>query len=205
MEPGGETMFMQRVEGKAGWTARWIAPAFVLWVGVGCTEPQVSIPTLIEAPAAVEASAGTVGHAHATLNQDLATVRALAARYRDVEKAKAAGWDVLVPGCRDNPPVGGMGWHYLNPAYITLDLDILEPQVLIYEPQKNGRMRFVGVEYLIPFDLLPSDAEPPVLMGQELLPNFGDEVWMLHVWVGRHNPDGMFETWNPKVSCEFAD
>lgn len=198
-------MFMQRVGGKAGRTGRWMASAFVLWAGAACAEPQVSTPTLVEAPVAADASAEAVGPAHATLNRDLAVVRALAARYHDVEKAKKAGWDVLVPGCRDNPPEGGMGWHYLNPAYITLDLDILEPQVLIYEPQKNGRMRFVGVEYLVPFDLLPSDAGPPMLMGQEFLPNLGDEVWMLHVWVGRHNPDGMFATWNPKVSCEFAN
>jgi hypothetical protein len=198
-------MLVQQEEGNAGWTGRWMASAFVLWATVACAESQVSTPTLIDAPAALEASAAAAVHAHATLNQDLAAVRALAARYRDVQKAKEAGWDVLVPGCRDNPPVGGMGWHYLNPAYITLELDILEPQVLVYEPQKNGQMRFVGVEYLIPFGLLPSDAEPPVLMGQEFLPNFGDEVWMLHVWVGRHNPDGMFETWNPMVSCEFAN
>lgn len=168
--------------------------------------PETNGPTLTEGVTGVEASAaGVTLHEHVSLNQDLAALRALTARYHDLEKAMAAGWNVLVPGCRDNPPVGGMGWHFLNPAYIGLDLDVLEPQVLIYEPEKNGRMRFVGVEYLIPFDLLPSTAEPPVLMGQEFLQNFGDNVWMLHVWVGRHNPDGMFATWNPKVSCQYAD
>lgn len=185
---------------------RWCA-AMSLGIGTvaACTpQPEGATPT-----EAVMAQAATAAHSahgtHVDLNQDLAALRALTARFHDVERAKAAGWDVLVPDCRDNPPVGGMGWHYLNPAYIGLDLDVLEPQVLIYEPQRNGQMRFVGAEYLIPFDLLPSEAEPPVLMGQAFEQNFGDNVWMLHVWVGRHNPDGMFATWNPNVSCQYAD
>lgn len=31
------------------------------------------------------------------------------------------------------------------------------------------------------------------------------EEWLLHVWVWKHNPNGMFEDWNPNVSCEHAD
>lgn len=144
-------------------------------------------------------------HGPASLNRDLASLRALSARYHDVDKAIDAGWYVPVPDCRDNPPVGGVGWHFLNPDFLGPEPDVLEPQILVYEPQKNGRLRFVAVEYIIPYDVLPADADPPVLMGQEFLPNAGDQLWMLHVWVGRHNPDGMFETWNPSVSCQYAE
>jgi len=29
-------------------------------------------------------------------------------------------------------------------------------------------------------------------------------VFGLHVWVWRHNPEGMFATTNPNVSCDAA-
>jgi hypothetical protein len=25
--------------------------------------------------------------------------------------------------------------------------------------------------------------------------------WELHAWVWRHNPNGLFDDWNPRVSC----
>lgn len=147
---------------------------------------------------------GASGIADARIASDLAAVRNLTAPFHDLESAQAAGWSVLVPRCRDNPPTGGMGWHYANPAFIDGVVSPLEPEVLVYEPQKNGQQKLVGVEYLIPWSILPSTAEPPTLFGQQFLPNSGDEVWMLHVWIWANNPDGMFATWNPNVSCQHA-
>ena len=97
-----------------------------------------------------------------------------------------------------------MGWHFLNVAYVDATVEVLKPEVLIFEPEKNGDLRLVGVEYIIPFTIRPSTATPPSLMGQQFVQNFGDEVWMLHVWVWQHNHDGMFATWNPSVSCRYA-
>jgi hypothetical protein len=145
-----------------------------------------------------------LAHNPADLNQNLAALRALTARFHDVEVAKDAGWDFLVPGCRDNPGVGGMGWHYLNEDFLGLELNVLEPQILVYEPQRNGRYRFVAAEYIVPYTILARSEPAPELLGQKFVENDVDELWMLHVWVGRNNPEGLFETWNPHVSCEYA-
>jgi hypothetical protein len=61
-------------------------------------------------------------------------------------------------------------------------------------------MRLVGVEYIVPlaFD------EPAPLFGQHFHANEGAGVWALHLWNWRHNPDGAFADWNPKVSCAHA-
>ena len=78
------------------------------------------------------------------------------------------------------------------------------PELLLYEPEKNGKLRFVGVEYIVPFTDIPSTAPAPTLLGQRFaqVPEF--QVWGLHIWVGRHNPSGIFAPWNPKVSCDNA-
>jgi hypothetical protein len=97
-----------------------------------------------------------------------------------------------------------MGIHYLNPAHLDGSVSALTPEIVIYEPGRNGRLRFVGLEYIIPYTFVPETADPPELFGQQFLQNPGDQLWMLHVWIGRNNPDGLFATWNPKVSCEYA-
>lgn len=134
----------------------------------------------------------------------LASLRTLVEPFRTFAAAESAGWNVLVPGCRDNQPVGGMGWHYLRPEFVSDQVDVLEPQVLMYEPQQDGSLTFVGVEYIIPYDVRPASATPPTLLGETFHQNGNDNVWMLHVWIDEHTRDGVFATWNPKVSCQFA-
>ena len=99
-----------------------------------------------------------------------------------------------------------MGYHFAN-FDILLDgvVDPLLPEALLYEPRKNGQLRLVAVEYVIPGAFLPPTAAPPVLFGQEFQYNEGDQVWALHVWIWRHNPNGMFAGWNPRVSCDWAE
>jgi len=83
-------------------------------------------------------------------------------------------------------------------------VNLLQPELLLYEPEKDGKLRFVGVEYIVPFTDHPATAAPPTLLGHEFsqVPEAG--VWGLHIWVGRHNSSGIFSPWNPKVSCQFA-
>ena len=78
------------------------------------------------------------------------------------------------------------------------------PEVLLYEPGRNGRMRFVGVEFIIPFTAWTA-TEPPTLYGQTFARNETFKVWALHVWIERKNPKGMFADWNPKVDCSRDD
>jgi hypothetical protein len=85
------------------------------------------------------------------------------------------------------------------------------PEVLVYEPEANGKLRLVALEYVVikaAWDVEHNDK--PSLFGQDFesigadnrygLPPF----YELHVWIWKDNPSGMFQDWNPKVSCAAA-
>lgn len=161
----------------------------------------------MEAPPAASRASSTLRadtSMSAAVEQDLATLRRLVAPFHRFDAAVAAGWNVQLTPCLSNPSQGAMGYHYANTALIDATVSVDEPELLLYEPLKNGGLRFVAVEYIIPFTLLPADATPPVLFGQSFHQNFEVGLWALHVWVGRHNPAGLFADWNPDVSCQYA-
>lgn len=141
----------------------------------------------------------------------LAQVRAATARFHDVEDAKGYGLftDAAGIACIANLPTGTMGIHYVNGNLVGSGvIDALHPQALVYEPEENGRLRLVAVEY-IAFQAAwdATHANPPMLFGQEfmltLAPNrFGiPAFYSLHAWIWKHNPSGMFSMWNPTVHC----
>ena len=138
----------------------------------------------------------------AVTEQQLAQLRALTAPFHRIEAAQAAGWTMPIPGCFSDP-AGGMGYHFGNEALIDGAVDALEPELLVYEPQANGRMRLVAVEYIVPFEQWTASA-PPSLYGQSFHRNENFGLWVLHVWHFRHNPSGIFTDWNPTVTCEHA-
>ncbi|MFN2136535.1 MAG: hypothetical protein ACK2UK_11310 [Candidatus Promineifilaceae bacterium] len=140
----------------------------------------------------------------ASRNDDLARVRRSTAGFQRPEVAQAAGWD-LVPGldhCFDNPGVGAMGYHYINTALLDTELDPLRPEAMVYELRPNGQLKLGAVEYIVPaadWDAISS--ELPALHGQSFHLNEDLGVYVLHAWIWKHNPAGMFEDWNPRVSC----
>jgi hypothetical protein len=90
-------------------------------------------------------------------------------------------------------------------------LDATRPEIVIYEPLPNGRLRLIGADYLVPAEAWhanPNHTAPPELMGQLLhlfeSPNrFGlPTFYTLHVWAWKDNPNGTFVNWHPKVSCD---
>lgn len=95
-----------------------------------------------------------------------------------------------------------MGFHYGNTALINGTASVETPQLLLYEPEQNGRLRLVAVEYIIPYTFHSRDAEPPVLFGQKFQQVDAFQLWGLHAWVWRENPSGMFASWNPRVNCD---
>ena len=101
-----------------------------------------------------------------------------------------------------DPRLGGMGFHFGKTTAIDATADVLEPEVLLYEPEKNGSLRLVAVEYIIPYALRPRNGPPPTLFGQPFVQNDAFELWGLHAWVWRNNPAGMFADWNPDVNCD---
>lgn len=132
-------------------------------------------------------------------------VRSTTQAFHNFEVAQEAGWAVDLSGCVEHPAEGGMGHHFARPEFIDGRVNHLEPQILLYEPTEDGGFEFVGVEYIIPFDILPADAQAPRLFDEHFHQNPTLGIWALHVWTEKANPKGMFFDWNPNVSCQFAD
>jgi hypothetical protein len=175
----------------------------VMLIAVGCqtgSDDAAKDPTSPSIPILSAASNGGAP----LLASQLAPVRALTAAYHDFQASQEAGYTILATGCRENQPIGGMGYHYLNLAYLDGAVSALEPEIVIYEPTATGGLRFVGLEYIVPYTFVPETADPPTLFGQDFLNNAGDQLWMMHVWIGRQNPAGLLATWNPQVDCDYA-
>ena len=135
---------------------------------------------------------------------ELAAVRAATAKYRDVDRAVADGYTLLGAPCFESP-AGGMGIHYTNggPDGSQFDNEVVatEPDSLVYEVTDRG-LRLVAVEYIA----AGLGADDLMVLGQPLHNLSGTPLYILHAWVWRHNPDGMFEDYNPKVGpCPPAD
>lgn len=142
----------------------------------------------------------------------IAAARHASRRFKDVSVALAEGY-VAHFGCVSGPDEGAMGVHLMKPALIGDGvLNAGQPELLLYEPTRNGRLRLTGVDYLVPAPLWdPNNAGPPILMGHLLqlfnspnrfrLPAF----YTLHVWAWKSNPNGNFSNWNPRVSCDYFD
>ena len=99
-----------------------------------------------------------------------------------------------------------MGIHYVNGNLLNGTVDPTHPQALIYEPQENGELKLVGVEFIMIASALPPNSAPQV-EGHLMLfvdgPNrYGLPAFFeLHVWAWRDNPKGPFVDWNDHVSC----
>jgi hypothetical protein len=135
---------------------------------------------------------------------DLAQVREATAQFHRPEAAQAAGYD-LVPGldyCFNNPGVGAMGYHYINTGILDTTVELLRPEAMVYAPGPDGILQLAAVEYIVPAG--PWDAENtelPMLLGQHFHLNANLGVYVLHAWIWKNNPSGIFEDWNPNVSC----
>jgi hypothetical protein len=140
---------------------------------------------------------------------ELAAVRALTAKYHDVSAAIADGYQLgergLVMGCISNPTAGAMGYHYFNLAKFD-DPSIVagDPEVLVYHKAADGTLELGAVEWVVPKPVWDPDGNrpPPVVFGQALtVINPVLNWYVAHGWIWTHNPSGMFENWNPEVSC----
>src|SRR5688572_23973152 len=88
-------------------------------------------------------------HVRATDNALVRTVREATERFRDVAVAEAEGYQLLF-GCVSGPDSGAMGLHYVNLALVGDDkLDPTQPEIVIYEPAPNGRLRLIGADFLV--------------------------------------------------------
>lgn len=145
----------------------------------------------------------------ASPSNDLQALKAATARYHSFAQAERDGYTVAGEPCVAAPP-GTMGIHAVNPALLADPaIDPLRPEILLYVPKQNGKLKLVGVEYL-KFDAdgnLATDDDRPSLFGQPFDgPMAGHTPTMpvhydLHVWVWKDNPSGLFAMFNPSLSC----
>lgn len=136
--------------------------------------------------------------------------RRATARYHQVNVAIADGF-VPTPECAAHPTQGGMGIHYVNPARIADPaVNAREPEILLYEPGPDGKLRLVGLEWFAvdPDQNLATDHGRPELFGVPFdgpMPGHDPDMpvhFDLHAWTWKHNPAGTFATWNPTVTCK---
>jgi hypothetical protein len=133
------------------------------------------------------------------VDRDVVRLRAVTKPFHSTERALAAGYQ-QTDQCVENPPKGGMGYHFANPALRDGVVELEKPEVLVYEKRPDGTFKFNGVEYLVSF----SDwkrMQPPTVMGQKLKRAETLGFWYLHVWNWEESPTGLFADWNPRVKC----
>jgi hypothetical protein len=179
----------------------------------GITRTRLVLAALIAAAAALVVPATGASFLFGKNVRDLFAARSATASFQNVQNAQAAGYglfrDAAGIACIANPPLGGMGIHYVNGSYVgDTVLDPRKPEALVYEPKRNGRLRLAALEYIVFQEAWDAEhSSPPSLFGHQFglvtspnrygLPPF----YELHVWIWKNNPNGLFFEWNPGVRC----
>jgi hypothetical protein len=134
---------------------------------------------------------------------DLKDVRAATARFHSTVQAERAGYQ-RTPECVSSP-AGVMGIHYENAALMKDPaLDPLQPEILVYAPNDNGKLKLVAVEYYVEAAAVTA---APSLFGHTFegpMPAHHPGMvrhYDLHAWVWAANPAGTFALFNPTLSC----
>jgi hypothetical protein len=148
--------------------------------------------------------------AHASGELDAA--RAATARYHVQHSGYSLLTDAAGIACIDKQGEGGMGIHYVNGDLVgDGNVKASTPELLVYEPEPNGRQRLVALEYVVfQSDWDGAHASAPELFGREFeLVSAGNRYGLpafyeLHAWLWKHNPSGVFGDWNPRVDCAAA-
>ena len=143
------------------------------------------------------------------LKTAITQIRAATLKYKDYKVALADGY-INTKNCvesADGPSAGAGGIHFVN-FKLELDnkTDLQHPEELNYEPQPDGSLVLVGVEFRRPLlkgQKQAPDVNPLGHLDGPLPPTVkGDfKHWQTHMWVWRTNPEGLFAPFNPRVRC----
>jgi hypothetical protein len=181
-------------------------------IGFGCLMAGVFAVMCVGA-----SGARAQDHAHGAKQSDrrpernalVQAVRNATERFKDVSVAEAEGYELMF-GCVSGPDSGAMGLHYVNlPKVLDGEIDPLSPEIILYEPLPNGRLKLTGADFLVFADAWDEGhASAPELMGQlfhqfESPNRFGlPRFYTLHVWAWKESPTGTFVNWHSDVSCD---
>ena len=124
----------------------------------------------------------------------LVEARIATAKYRNIHKAIEDGYQDI------NVVVQNMGFHYMKSTLADAVFEIRKPELLVYNNSERGVPELVAVEYAVPISITPEKA-PEGFTGDldvwERNTSFG--LWLLHAWVWRYNPAGVFHDTNPRI------
>jgi hypothetical protein len=170
------------------------------FAGLVASLSWLSIAACAEPPAP---SDPTIGSATPTVSvgDQLAQLRGAVAQFHNIETARNALYSQLT-GCMVDPTLGGMGFHYAKADAFDGVIDPTAPKALLYEPDSNGQLRLVAVEFIVPYSIAPREGPAPRVFDQDFVHNDDFQIWMLHAWIFKNNPSGIFATWNPNVNCD---
>ena len=146
--------------------------------------------------------ANSSASASATMRESelLMSVHRATAKYHSTTQAIAAGYEPD-DHCVSVPGLGGMGFHWVNQSLVDPVFDPLKPEAILYAPGPGGKLRLIGVEYIV-----INVGQPTPMFGDQPFDVNGTPVpvphWSLHAWVWENNPSGVFAPFNPNVSCE---
>jgi len=174
---------------------------------------NVAFAAAVLAPLSSAVAHGDPPQGDFNLQTALSQARKATSKYTELQAAIADGY-VKFPDvsgdCVAQPGQGAMGIHYLNASLLDHEVDPLRPAMLVYRATPNGGFELVALEYVV-FQPVWDEkhAQPPVLFGHPFhlvrTPNRYNTqlpLYELHVWLWEHNPNGLFNDWNPMVSCD---
>jgi len=163
------------------------------------------LPLTVLAAACAGADAASPAHEHGTDHTistgDRVTAMLATAGFQDVQVAEDAGYASSIDtlGCFQSPGQGGMGLHYINGDLMDATVDAAKPEALVYELDASGKVAgLVAHEYIVPIDAWTS-AKAPQLFGMSFHKHPTLPLWVLHAWLWKDNPAGVFADWNPAV------
>ena len=125
--------------------------------------------------------------------RELEKAKRATARYQDVKNAIADGYkdiDVVLPN---------MGRHYLKESLLDGAFDAEHPELLVYREEPGSLSTLVALEYAVPLKV--SETAPAGFKG-DADTWFADQrfqLWTLHAWVWKENPEGVFHSTNKQV------
>ena len=88
----------------------------------------------------------------------------------------------------------------MKTSLIDATFDIRHPEILVYNGLDTGNPVLVAVEYAVPLDL----PKPGGFIGSSDIWNgtSGFPFWLVHAWVWKYNPAGVFNWTNPSVDLD---
>lgn len=125
---------------------------------------------------------------------ELWQARLATARYQNIQNAKDDGYvpiDVVVQN---------MGHHFMKNSLVDATFNYRKPEILVYNKKHNGKFELVAVEYAVPIPDSPNQA-PAGFTGSADVWDYNTtfNLWLLHAWVWKYNPAGIFNPTNPLV------